>query len=104
MESKTGVGTMNKMMIKTRISKLTLQEQNWINRLLTTELSKGEFTARQAVYALSETPLVSGGMPKMLPNNVKLNTVMRKSEQFEKISGASSITGKANVWRVKKND
>ena len=86
--------------MRTKISRVTQREQIWIDALMRSELVKDEelFTVKEAVHAVSQTPLKSGRKPLLIPNRDKLSRVLGKSEEFEK----SEFKGrnKTNLWRL----
>tara|TARA_R110000824_G_scaffold13260_4_gene57762 strand:+ start:106 stop:372 length:267 start_codon:yes stop_codon:yes gene_type:complete len=84
-----------------RISEMTSREKGWMDRLASSDLASGDFTAAEAVITLRNIPIKCGKLPRDVPNKFKLQYVMRKSEQFELIETRGLTDKKLNLWRVK---
>ena len=83
-----------------RMFELTSREEQWMERLTASDLMVRTFTADEAVATLSNIPLKSGKLPKVVPNKYKLQYVMRKSDMFVLVEGRNGGK-KINSWRLK---
>ena len=86
--------------MRTKISRITSVEQNWIDLLLRSDLLKEveKFTATEGMNAIAQTPLKSGRLPSLVPQSNKLNKVLNKSSEFEKAEPID--INKVNFWRL----
>tara|TARA_R110000765_G_scaffold208891_2_gene314002 strand:+ start:1116 stop:1439 length:324 start_codon:yes stop_codon:yes gene_type:complete len=88
---------------RSRISRLTSQEEIWLNALKMSKMDVNTpFSSKQACESIAGVPLLGSNRPrKRVPNLTQFIFVMKKSGLYEEVVKMPVKSKSLKLWRIK---